>query len=227
MNILGRELNSALPQEMITGICSQVATNAPMTANHERLRAGRALDWLARSWVPHWSLLIPDVGEQVASSLVGLPPVHDLQTAEAAGNLIGTLSGSADNAERFVAANYKDDNFYERTAVKVARQASSKAIVASAGAAVADAAASVLLDEYLAAQIDVALEGVTALTLTCSLDSVWPYIVNWANGPGDFDAKQISIGNLAPYAAEKALDPTIEALQQEVCGLYVELCRLA
>lgn len=136
------------------------------------------------------------------------------------------LSSGPDETERFVAANYKKDNFYDTAAVKAARQASATAVANSAGSAVADAAASVILDETMAARTDVALKGVAALTLSHSLDSVWPYIQTWASGPGDFEAKQISIGNLAPVAAQRALDPIIEELQHGVCGLYVELGRL-
>ncbi|MCT4357044.1 hypothetical protein M5362_28400 [Streptomyces sp. Je 1-79] len=200
--------------------------SAPPTADHERLRACMALDWFVRTWVPRWSLLVPDAGEQLASALAGLPPIRDLRTAESAGNLIMALSSGPDQTERFVAANYERDNFYDTAAVKAARQASATAVAGSAGTAVADAAASVILDESLAARTDIALKGVAALTLSHSLDSVWPYIQTWASGPGDFDAKRISIGNLAPIAAQRALDPTIEELRQEVCGLYIELGRL-
>jgi hypothetical protein len=185
-----------------------------------------ALDWLTRTWVPRWSLLVPDAGEQLASELAGAAPIRDLQAAEAAGALVMVLSNGADDAERFLAANYKEDNFYDMAAVTAARQASTTAVADTAGVAVADAAASVILEECLAAHTDVALKGVAALALLHSLDGVWPYMQTWANGPGDFDAKRISIGNLAPVAARRALRPTVEALQHEACGLYVELCRL-
>ncbi|MFF6989364.1 hypothetical protein [Streptomyces sp. NPDC010273] len=226
MNILGRELNAVLPQEMITELRSASAVGIPMTEDNERLRACVALDWLARTWVPLWASLIPDAGERLGSALTALAPIRDLETADAAGALIGALASGPDDTEKFIAANYDKDNFYDTAAVTAARKASDTAVAKSAGAAVADAAMSEIFDECLAARTDIALKGVTALALNHSLDTVWPYMVNWANGPGDFDVKKISIGNLAPVVAEKALEPTIEALHIEAGKLYVELCRL-
>ena len=226
INVLGRELNKVLPQQSITGICAQLANNTPVTASHERLRGFVALDWLIRTWTTRWSLFIPEAGEQMASALADSPPIRDIQTAETAGAFVMALSGAPENAERFVADNYKPDNFYDTAAVKAARQASATVATSSAGVAVADAATSVILDECLAARTDVALQGAAALALLHSLDSVWPYIQTWANGPGEFDAKKISISSLAPVAAQRSLEPTVEALQHEVCGLYVELHRL-
>lgn len=225
MNVFGRELNHVLPQERITEVRGRLTNGTPMTADRDELRAYLALDWFIRAWVARWSLLVPGGGEELASALAGLPPIRDSEAAEAAGNLIEVLAVIPENTERFVADNYKTENFFDQAAVKAARGASAEAVAATAGTAVVDGAASVILDACMAARTDVALKGVSALAMSNSLDFVWPYIENWANGPGDFDAKRISIGNLAPMAARKALDPTIEALQQEVCGLYAELYR--
>ncbi|MFJ9119263.1 hypothetical protein ACIRJO_27405 [Streptomyces sp. NPDC102394] len=225
MNILGRELNSVLPQEMITELLSASAMGTPMTEDHERLRACMALDWLVKTWVPRWASLIPDAGERLGSELIALAPIRDLETAEAAGALIGALATGPDDTEKFIAANYDKDNFYDTATVTAARKASGTAVAKSAGSAVADAAMSEIFDECMAARIDIALKGVTALALNHSIDTVWPYMVNWANGPGDFDVKKISIGNLAPVVAQHSLDPTIEELRQEAGKLYVELCR--
>ena len=227
MNVLGRELNKVLPQELLTEAHSQLTDSAPPTANHESLRAFLALDWLARTWLSDWALLVPAAGEELTSALAAdVLPIRDFRTAEAVGALVMGVSGARDYAESFIAANYKKENFYNRAAVKAARQASATAVADSAGAAVADAAASVILDECLAARTDIALKSVAALSLMHSLDSVWPFIRTWANGPGEFDAKEISIGALAPVAARNSLDPTIEMLQQKGGGLYVELYRL-
>jgi hypothetical protein len=226
MNILGRELNAVLPQDLITELRSASALSTPMTEDHERLRACIALDWLARTWLPRWASLIPDAGEQLGSALIALVPIRDLETADAAGTLIGTLAKTPDVTEKFIAANYDSDIFYDTAAVAAARKASGTAVAESAGTAVANAAMSEILDECIAARADTALDGVTALALNYSLDKVWPYMMNWANGPGDFDVKRISIGNLAPLVAQKSLDPTIEKLQHEAGNLYVELCRL-
>lgn len=196
-----------------------------MTGDHERLRACMALDWLARIWVPRWASLIPDAGEQLGSALTGSAPIRDLEAADAAGALIGALATGPEDTEKFIAANYDKDNFYDTAAVSAARKASGTAVAKSAGAAVADAAMSEIFDECIAARTDIALKGATALALNHSLDTVWPYMVNWANGPGDFDVKKISIGNLAPLVAMKAIEPVIEELQREAGKLYVELCR--
>lgn len=226
MNVLGRELNAVLPQEMITELRSASAVGVPTTGDHERLRACIALDWLVRTWVPRWASLVPDAGENLGSALTALAPIRDLDTADAAGALIGTLASGPDVTEKFIAANYDKDNFYDSAAVSAARKASDTAAAASAGAAVADAAMSEIFDECIAARTDIALKGATALALNHSLDTVWPYMVSWANGPGDFDVKKISIGNLAPLMAQNALEPAIEELQLQAGKLYVELCRL-
>jgi hypothetical protein len=226
MNILGRELNAVLPQEMITELRSAPTAGTPTTEDHERVRACVALDWLVRTWLPRWASLIPDAGEHLGSALIALAPIRDLETADAAGALIGALARSPGVTEKFIAANYDKDSFYDTAAVTAARKASATAVAKSAGTAVADAAMSEILDECIAARTDIALAGVTALALNYSLDKVWPYMVNWANGPGDFDAKRISIGNLAPVVAQRSLDPAIEELQQEAGKLYIELSRL-
>ncbi|MEV8066541.1 hypothetical protein AB0P32_10405 [Streptomyces sp. NPDC085995] len=226
MNILGRELNAALPQEKITELRSASAVDMPTTGDRERLRACMALDWLVRTWVPRWLALVPDAGEQLGSALIALAPIRDLETADAAGALIGALADVSDSTEKFIAANYDKDNFYDTAAVTAARKASDTAVAESAGTAVADAAMSEILDECTAARTDIALRSVTVIALNHSLDTVWPYMVNWANGPGDFDVKKISVGNLAPVVARKALESVIGELQLEAGKLYVELCRL-
>ncbi|WP_433727530.1 hypothetical protein ACQP2Y_12650 [Actinoplanes sp. CA-051413] len=63
--------------------------------------------------------------------------------------------------------------------------------VESASAAVADAAASTIVEASLAARTDVALTGATAISLLASLDGVSPYIQNWASGPREVNAKVI------------------------------------
>jgi hypothetical protein len=226
MNILARELGKVLPQEMISAVKSQASTIASTTESQERLRAFMALDWLTRIWVGQWALLIPD-GEKLATTLAGLPPVRDFKTAQGVGIFVMTLSDGPDNAESFVAANYDKQNFYDTAAVSAARKASSTAVADTAGVAFADAAASLILDECMAARTDVAMKGVAALSLLHCLDGVWPYIQSWAQGPGEFDAKRISIGNLAPVAARNAINPTVEMLQKEACGLYIAMSRLA
>jgi hypothetical protein len=226
MNVFGRGLNSALPEEAIAELHSRWTASTPTTANHERLRACMALDWLVRTWLARWSALIPGDGQQVAASLAGLAPIRDLQTAQAAGAVVNALSIVPANAENLVATNFGRDNFYESITASSARQASAAAVAASAGVAVADAVASVVLDECLAAKVDVALTGAAALALVESLDGIWPYVQQWASGPGNFDAKRMSISALAPTAGEMALKPTVEALQREAFGLYVDLCRL-
>jgi hypothetical protein len=162
----------------------------------------------------------------LAKELAGLPPIRDVKTAQGVGIFVMTLADGPDNAERFMAANYKKENFFDSAAVSAARKASATAVADSAGVAFADAAASVILDECMAARTDVALQGVTALSLLHCLDGVWPYIQTWAEGPGEFDAKRISITNLAPVAARNAIDPTVEAIQKDACALYISLSRV-
>lgn len=226
MNIIGRGLNATLPQEKITGLRSRLVNTAPMTANHEHRRAYAALDWLTRIWAARWGLLVPEVGTKLAAELAALPAIDDVHSAERVGRFIMAFADMPDQADNFVASNYKEDNFYDSAALTAARTASSTAVTSSAGAAFADAAASVILDVCMTAKTDVALNGVTALSLMHCLDSVWPYIETWANGPGDFDAKKLSIGNLAPAVTRRALEPTIATLQESASELYIDLYRL-
>jgi len=171
-------------------------------------------------------LLVPGVGTELAAALAAISPIRDVHTAERVGDFVMAFADMPGQADSVVASNYDVDNFYDMAAVTAARTASSTAVVDSAGALIADAAASVILDECMAARTDVALKGVTALSMMHCLDSVWPYIQNWANGPGDFDVKKLSIGNLAPAVTRRALEPTIAALREGASGLYVELCQL-
>jgi hypothetical protein len=226
MNVLGRELNNALPQQLITDLCTQLSNEVLAPGDRERLRAFIALDWLVRNWITCWALFIPEAGAQMGSALADCPPIRDLETAELAGGFVMAVSRASENAESFIAANYKMNSFYDSAAVSAARQASESVATSSGGVAVADAATSVVLEECLAAQTGVALKGAAALALMHSLDSVWPYIQTWASGPGEFDAKKSTISILAPEAARQSLKSTIETLQRGVCGLYVQLHRL-
>lgn len=226
VNVIGRGLNAALRQEEIVQIRSQSVIVERSSSDAEVRRAFLALDWLVRGWVPQWSLLLAGPGEQLFSILTQLAPIRDYQTAEAAGKFIVALTDIPEDAEKVIKKDYDKDSFYDAVAVGVASAQSQESVASSGGAAFADGAASVILEEFLAARMDVALRSVPGVALLSCLDGVWPYIQEWANRPGDFDAKKLSINGLAPAAARKVLEPTIKPLRQKSGQLYGELCGL-
>lgn len=224
LNILAAELESALPDDCRARISAAYIGQVNSSEDCERRRAFMALDWLVRTWTPQWTRLVPGVGEDLAVKLEGLPPIGDFATAEAAGNFVGVLASIHTQAEKTIAP-YKD-NLYDEAAAAAARNAASRVCDESAGNAVATAAASTVLEACMAARTDVALTGVTAIALLVSLDGVAPYIQHWAAGPGDIDAKVISMRNLAPLAAWRSLETTSDSLQQSALQLHRRLVDL-
>ncbi|GAA2863868.1 hypothetical protein Acy02nite_72310 [Actinoplanes cyaneus] len=223
LNVLAAGLEKALPDERQSQIWSVLENPVDASADAETRRAFVALDWLVRVWTPAWTAMVPGVGEDLAAKLQELPPITDLASAEAAGHFVGVLESTSAQAEKTIAP-YKD-NLYDEAAAAAARSASDRVRVESAGAAVADAAASTILEACLAARTDVALTGATAISLLVSLDGVSPYIQNWASGPGEVEAKILSIRALAPLAAWRSLEPTAEALQQSALDLHRRLAQ--
>lgn len=226
MNVIGRGLNAALPQDMIDGLYVQWINSPPTTANQDELRAGIALDWLVRTWLPHWLRIEPTSGAETATAFTALDPIRDLQTVVAAGRLVGVLSELPGYAEEVIRKSYSADNFYEQFTVRAARNASMAAMTATAGAVVADAVASIAFEMCLMARVDVILESMSAAVLVLGLDTIWPRVQAFGLGPGGYDVKRLNITELAPLAAEIAFQPVVKALQAEVCNLYIELCRL-
>ncbi|WFE47686.1 hypothetical protein [Verrucosispora sp. WMMD1129] len=222
--MLSAGLESALPESQRSAIWS--GFNGPVDSSEasESRRAFISLDWLIRSWTPQWTRYVDGVGEELAVKLEGLPPIVDLPTAETAGNFVGVLESIPAEAEKTI-AKYKG-NAYDEAAAAAAREAASRVCAESAGSAVANAAASTNLDACMAARTDVALAGVTAIALLASLDGVAPYIRHWASGPGDAEAKIISVQALAPHAAWRSLSPTAESLQQSALQLHRRLAML-
>ncbi|MFD9704494.1 hypothetical protein [Lentzea sp. NPDC059081] len=223
--MLARELNSVLPEQKIAEICSRL-TGAPVaTAEHDRLRALLALDWLTHCWLGHWYRTLAG-DEQFAGALAILPPIRDMRTAEQTGDLLWGLQIMERQADENLAVNYREDDFYDMVTVSAARQASTTSPARTAGSAFADAAAATALDETLAARADGALTGVRSLARSYCLDEVWNRVKVWVGGPGSADAKRISIKNLAPATAQHVLQPVTEHLQNDAARLYLDLHRM-
>ncbi|RAN97446.1 hypothetical protein GAR05_03566 [Micromonospora saelicesensis] len=224
LNVLTTGLDSAVPEDRRAGISAALGGPLDSSEDCESRRAFIALDWLVRTWTPRWTRFVPGVGEELAVNLEGLPPITDLATAEAAGNFVGVLASTPAQAEITI-AEYKG-NIYDEAAAAAARSAASRVCAESAGTAVADAAASTVLEACLAARTDVAVNGVKAIALLVSLDGVAPYIQHWAAGPGEIEAKTLSIRALAPHAAWRSLESTAESLQQSALQLHRRLVEL-
>lgn len=224
LNVLSAGLESVLPDGRRAGISAALGGPVDSSADYESRRAYLALDWLVRTWTPRWTRFVPGVGEELAARLEGLPAITDLATAEAAGNFVGVLASTPAQAEKTI-AEYRG-NIFDEAAATAARKAASRVCAESAGTAVANAAASTVPDACSAARTDVALTGVIAIALLVSLDGVAPYIQHWASGPGEVDAKILSIRALAPHAAWRSLESTAESLQQSALQLHRSLVEL-
>ncbi|MDX3192100.1 hypothetical protein PV458_27130 [Streptomyces sp. MN03-5084-2B] len=217
LNVFGRELSEVLDEELREQIFGGRRDTSHIIAADDGARAFATLDWLVHIWLPRWVSLVPTYGE-VHQALIGLPAVRDLETAESAGRVVGALEELPGQAEAVI-AKYKD-NFFEEAAASAARTAAGEACAESAGSAAVAAASSADLEACMAVRTDIALANAQAIALLTSLDGVVPYIQTWTAGPGDFDAKQISISNLAPHAARRTLESTTEPLRQSALELY-------
>lgn len=223
LNVFGRELAAVLDEDSRNQTFNALGDTSHITAADDTDRAFATLDWIIRVWLRRWVALVPGADEEFSRTLTGLPAVCDLDVAETAGHLVGALAQIPEKAELTI-ADYSG-NFYEKAAASAARGAAAQACTASAGTAAVAAASSTILDACMAARTDVALASVKAIALLTSLDGVMPYIENWAAGPGEFDAKRISISNLAPHAARMALEPIVDPLRQSAVELYLSLTR--
>jgi hypothetical protein len=224
MNSFGNELNLILPEPNLLELRASTANLIPsVTASHEHLRALMLLDWVTRTCFATWARIVPESGDKLASALHDLPEIRDAETAAAVGNLVALMSDVPENSAQNLADNYDRDNFFDDIAVVAAEKASADAFRLSFGPTVADIAATAALNECRAARVDVALAAIAGLSLTHSLDGLWPFIMSSANGPGDLDAKKISIRNLAPFAAFQPLETTVKRLQNSVGALYANL----
>lgn len=227
LNAVGRELNAVLPESALRDLCTATAALASgVTDGVEHERALVALDWVTRTWFGTWCQVVPEAGDTIAANLSGCSPIQDDNTAAAVGNLVAVMSGVPERNAEFIKQNYDRNDRFEGIALGAAESASSNALRQSAGPAIADVIAPQALREYRAAQTDVALAAITSLSMTHSLDEVWPFIVNHLNLPGDIDVKTISIRNLAPYAASQPLEPIVAKLQASVAELYVGLAKM-
>lgn len=217
LNVFGRELSTVLDKDLREQIFGGRRDTSNIIAAGDSARAFATLDWLMHIWLPKWVSLVPSCGD-VHQALISLPAVRDLETAESAGRLVGALEELPSQAEAVI-AQYRE-NFVEKAAASAARTAAGEACTKSAGSAAVTAASSVNLEACMVVRTDLALASAQAIALLTSLDGVMPYIQTWAAGPGDFDAKQISISNLAPRAAGRTLESTTEPLRQSALELY-------
>ncbi len=217
LNVFGRELSKVLDDDLREQTFGGQQDTGHITAADDSARAFAVLDWLMHIWLPRWVSFVPSCGD-VHQALIGLPAIRDLETAESAGRIVGALDGIPSQAEAVV-AKYQE-NFFDKAAASAARTAAAEACANSAGSAAVTAASSANLEACMLVRTDIVLASVQAIALLTSLDGVIPYIQTWAAGPGDFDAKQISISHLAPHAARRTLESTTDPLRQSALELY-------
>ncbi len=221
---LAADLAEVLPadqQDRLGAMLSQAADN---TGLQDGVRAHLALDWFVRVWLPSWTVLVAGTGEQLAAELRALPHVRDVGTAEHAGRLIGPLAAIPATAARTAASCRWHPA--GQAAVQAAERAAARAVSTSGGHAAARAAAAGAPEACRVARTDIALDAVAAIALSHGLDALLPQVESWANGPGEMDAKLISIRNLAPVLAAEELKPVVQPLQQSVGQLYWSLVTL-
>ncbi|RJQ81999.1 hypothetical protein D5S17_03510 [Pseudonocardiaceae bacterium YIM PH 21723] len=220
LTVFRRELDPGLRQRIDELGMPQAGSVAA-----ERTRGLLALDWVIRIWFPRWAALMEQTGRDLAAFMENMPAVQDHGSAEEAGRWVRMLSPLVGSAETFLVQ--QDNNFYERTAATVAREAGSTACSASAGTAALTAATASVLPECLAAGSEIILDIVTAIARYEAFDGVAPYMEHWAAQPGGMEAKQIAVGNLAPVVAGNAVTTIADPLRESAVQLYERLVRVS
>lgn len=95
----GRELNDRLPDDkrqlLKPFIAEQIGTAGD---GHREARGYMALDWLVRTYLPAWLSVTERIDPGHAAAIRALPPIVDLASARAAGELVRAARDSANAA---------------------------------------------------------------------------------------------------------------------------------